>query len=80
MHESALVYRILDTISPSIKPEYKLKSILLDVGEHSCVNTSTLTQLFDLTKKGTFAENSELKLTIVKDDFDIMISSIEVTT
>lgn len=79
MHESALVYRILETISPNMKPEYKLRSITLEVGEFSCVNTSTLSQLYDLAKKGTFAKDSKLKLSIVKDDFDITINSIEVT-
>jgi len=79
MHESALVYRILDTISPSLKPEHILKRIHLEVGEFSCVNTTTLVQLFDIAKKRTFAEKSELKLDIVKDNFDINIKSIEVS-
>lgn len=79
MHESALVYRILDTISPSIKPQHTLRRISIEVGEFSCVNTSTLIQLFDIAKKRTFAENSELKLSIVKENFDINIKSIEVS-
>ena len=79
MHESALVYRILDTIAPSLKPEHTLRSISLEVGEFSCVNTSTLVQLFDIAKKRTFAQDSELKLSIVKENFDINIKSIEVS-
>jgi len=79
MHESALVYRILDTIAPSLPPEHTLRSISLEVGEFSCVNTSTLVQLFDIAKKRTFAQDSKLKLSIVKENFDINIKSIEVS-
>lgn len=79
MHESALVYKILESIAPSLQPEYSLKSIYLEVGEYSCVNTNTLIRLFDLAKMDTFAKDSQLKLSVVKGDFDITVKSIEVT-
>ena len=79
MHESALVYKILETIRPSMEPEHKLKSITLEVGEFSCVNTKTLTQLFDLAKKGTFAKKSKLIFSVVDENYDVIINSIEVS-
>ncbi len=79
MHESALVYRIFDTIRPSMDPEHTLESVNLEVGELSCVNTKTLVQLYDLAKKGTFAGKSRLKFSVVGDDYDVIINSIEVS-
>ncbi len=80
MHESALVYRIFDTIRPSMDPEHTLESVTLEVGELSCVNTKTLTQLFDLAKKGTFAKKSRLIFSVVDENYDVIINSIEVST
>jgi Zn finger protein HypA/HybF involved in hydrogenase expression len=78
MHESVLVYRILGEIKPQLPPGCALKCVSLEVGEYSCVNTATLTQLFDIAKKNTFAQKSRLMLSIVKDSSDITIKSIEV--
>jgi Zn finger protein HypA/HybF involved in hydrogenase expression len=78
MHESILVYRILGEIKPKLPPGCELKCISLLVGEYSCVNTSTLTQLYDIAKKNSFADKSRLKMTIVKNSSDITIKSIEV--
>jgi Zn finger protein HypA/HybF involved in hydrogenase expression len=78
MHESVLVYRILGEIQPQLPPGYTLKCVSLQVGEYSCVNTATLTQLFDIAKKNTFAERSRLKLAVIKGSSDITIKSIEV--
>lgn len=75
MHESVLVYRMLGEIKPQLPPGYTLKSVSLEVGEFSCVNT--LVQLFDIAKANTFAENSRLKLTVKKKSSDITIKSIE---
>ena len=80
MHESALVYKILETIRPSMEPEHKLKSITLQVGEYSCVNTKTLTQLYGLVTKNTFAKKSKLIFSVVADNYDVKINSIEVCT
>ena len=78
MHESVLIYKILGEIKPKLTPEYSLKKVTLEVGEFSCVNTKTLTQLFNIAKKSTFAKNSKLNFSIIKDDFDIKLKSIEV--
>jgi len=80
MHESVLIYKILDEIKPKLTKEYLLKTVLLDVGEFSCVNTRTLTRLFDLAKNGTFAAGSKLRFNVVKNDSDVFIKSIEVDT
>ncbi len=77
MHESVLVYRMLGEIKPQLPPGYTLRSVSLEVGEFSCVNTHTLAQLFDIAKANTFAENSRLKLTVKKKSSDITIKSIE---
>ncbi|MBT3320094.1 MAG: hypothetical protein HN948_07760 [Clostridia bacterium] len=79
MHESALVYKILETIAPSMKPEHELKAVTLEVGEFSCVNTTTLKQLYKLATKNTFAGKSKLKFSVVKDNDDVIINSIEVS-
>ena len=77
MHESVLVYRMLGEIKPQLPPGYTLKTVSLEVGEFSCVNTQTLTQLFDIAKTNTFAQSSRLKLTVRKRSSDIKIKSIE---
>ena len=79
MHESALVYKILEMIEPSMKPEHKLKAVTLEVGEYSCVNTKTLTQLYALATRNTFASKSKLIFSVVKDNDDVIINSIEVS-
>lgn len=78
MHESTLVYRILEEIRPSVGQAHVLKRVHLDVGAFSCVNTTTLTQLFDIVKKNTFAQGSKLKFRVVESSEDIIIRSIEV--
>jgi len=78
MHESVLIYKILDEVRPMIGPEYVLHAVVLEVGEHSCVSRRTLGQLFDVAKKNTFARSSKLKFSVVKNDSDIIIKSIEV--
>lgn len=78
MHESVLVYRILEEISPQLPPGRTLKRVSLEVGEYSCVNAKTLTQLYDIAKSGTFAQASRLKIILKKNSPDIMIKSVEV--
>lgn len=78
MHESALVYRILSEIQPAVAPGCTLKTVLLEVGEFSCVNTATLEQLYDIASKNTFAAHSRLKLIVKKNNADIFIKAIEV--
>ena len=79
MHESALVYKILQTIQPSMQPKHTLRSVTLEIGEFSCVNIKTLKQLYALAKKNTFASKSKLNFNVVKDNEDVIIHSIEVS-
>ena len=78
MHESVLVYRMLDEIKPQLPPGCTLKRVSLEVGEYSCVNAKTLAQLFDIVKADTFAQVSRLKIIVRKNSSDIVIKSVEV--
>jgi len=78
MHESVLIYKIMDEVRPKIPQGLVLKKIALDVGEYSCVNSQSLLQLFEIAKVNTFAHHGRLDITAVKDDGDIKIMSIEV--
>ena len=78
MHESVLVYRMLEEIRSQLPPGCTLRRVSLEVGEYSCVNAKTLAQLFDIAKAGTFAQSSRLKITVRKDSPDIVIKSVEV--
>ena len=78
MHESVLVYRMLEEIKPQLPPGCTLKRVSLEVGEYSCVNAKTLAQLYDIAKAGTFAQGSRLKLIVRKNSSDIVIKSVEV--
>ena len=78
MHESVLVYRILEEIKPQLPLGRTLKRVSLEVGEYSCVNAKTLAQLYDIAKAGTYAQSSRLKLIVRENSSDIMIKSIEV--
>ena len=78
MHESVLVYRMLNEIKPQLPPGRTLKRVSLEVGEYSCVNAKTLAQLFDIVKANTFAQVSRLKIIVRKNSSDILIKSVEV--
>ena len=78
MHESVLVYRMLEEIKPQLPPGCTLKRVSLELGEYSCVTAKTLAQLYDIAKAGTFAQGSRLKLIVRKNSSDIVIKSVEV--
>ncbi len=78
MHESVLVYRMLEEIRPQLPPGRTLKRVSLEVGEYSCVNAKTLVQLYDIAKAGTYAQSSRLKVIVGENSSDIVIKSIEV--